>query len=37
MENLAKRDHLATVRGPLANNQKKNMRNDGEPGCGLLY
>ena len=33
MENLAKRGPLATVQGSLANTWK-NLRNDGESGCG---
>jgi len=37
VENLAKRGPLATVRGPLANTQKKNLLNDDESGCGYLY
>jgi len=36
VENLAKKGPMATVRVPLANNQKK-MRNDAESGCGWLY
>jgi len=36
VEYLDKRDPLATVPGPLANAQKKNLRNDGESGCGWL-
>jgi len=34
VEKLAKRGPLSTARGPLANNQKKNVGNDGESGCG---
>jgi len=34
MVNLDKRGPLAAVRGPLANTQKKNLRNDGESVCG---
>jgi len=37
VENLATREPLATARGPLANNQKKNLRNDGGSGRGWLY
>jgi len=33
--NLDKWGSLATLRGPLANTEK-NLRNDGEPGCGWL-
>jgi len=36
MENLDKRFPLATVPGPLADTQKKNLRNDGESRCGWL-
>jgi len=34
--NLAGRGPLATVGDPLANAQKKNVRNDGGSGCGWL-
>jgi len=30
--NVAERDPLATVGGPLANTQKKNLKNVGESG-----
>jgi len=36
MVNLDKRGPLAIVCGPLANTQKKNLRNDSESGCGWL-
>jgi len=38
-ENIAERSPLAIVRDiatVLANTQKKNLRNDGESGCGWL-
>jgi len=35
--NLAETSLLATVGNLLANIQKKNLRNDGESGCGWLY
>jgi len=37
VQNVDKRSALVTVRGPLANNQKKNLRSDDESGCGWLY
>jgi len=34
VESLAKRSPAATVQAPLANTRKKNLRSDGESGCG---
>jgi len=36
VEKLDIKSPLATVRGPLANTQKQNLRNDGESGCRWL-
>jgi len=36
--NLAETDPLATVGNPLdSQHSEKNLRNDGESGCGWLY